>query len=153
VLDANIFFTGSAANFHTNSTPGGTPVEYAGAGSGSEVAANVAAIPGSIGTVAVQDAGSLTKLSYEGVPFTTNNVINGTYPLWGYERYIYFTDSRAPSATQLALIQQLESAVSNPGYDYTNSLFQNKFVSYADVNNSVSRSTTLDGGLITSQNY
>jgi hypothetical protein len=153
VLDANIFFTGSAINYHTNSA--GNPVAWAGAGSGTEVANNVTIIPGSIGTLAVQDAGSLTKLSYEGVPFSTANVINGTYPLWGYERYIYFPapDSRAPSANQLTLIQALESAVSDPTYDHSNSLFVNKFVSYADVNASVQRSATLDGGLIFSQVY
>jgi hypothetical protein len=155
VFDANIFFTGAADNFHTNSLGQPDDTGYDGAGSGSEVAQNVAAIPGAIGTLAVQDAGSLTKLSYEGVPYSTNTVINGTYPIWGYERYIYFPspDSRAPSADQLKLIQALEKAVSNPGYDYTNSLFQNKFVSYADVNASVKRSKTLDGGLITSQLY
>jgi hypothetical protein len=154
VIDANIFFTGSADNFHTNSLGQPTDAGWDGAGSGSEVAANVAAIPGSIGTVAAQDAGSLTKLSYEGVPYSTNNVINGTYPLWGYERYIYFPspDSRAPSANQLALIQALENAVSAPSYQ-TNSLFNGKFVTFNAVNASVSRQTTLDGGLIESTVY
>jgi hypothetical protein len=152
VLDANIFFTAAAANYHTNAL--GQPVEWAGAGSGTEVANNVKVIPGSIGTVAAQDAGTLPQLSYEGVFFSTANVINGSYPIWGYERYIYFPapDSRAPSANQLALITALESAVSDPSYK-TNPLFLNKFVSYADVNASVSRSTSLDGGLITSQIY
>jgi hypothetical protein len=151
VIDANVFFTGTAANYHTNSL--GQPVQWAGAGSGTEVANNVTVLTDSIGTVAAQDAGSLPQLSYEGVFFSTANVINGTYPLWGYERYIYFPspDSRAPSANQLALIQALESAVSDSTYDHSNSLFVNKFVSYADVNASVARSTTLDGGLIVSQ--
>jgi hypothetical protein len=153
VIDANIFFTGAAANYHTNAL--GQPVEWAGAGSGTEVANNVKVITDSIGTVAAQDAGTLPQLSYEGVFFSTTNVINGSYPLWGYERYIYFPtgDSRAPSSDQLALIIALENAVSDSTYDHNNSLFVNKFVSYADVNASVSRSTTLDGGLITSQLY
>jgi hypothetical protein len=153
VIDANIFFTGAAANYHTNAL--GQPVEWAGAGSGTEVANNVKVITDSIGTVAAQDAGTLPQLSYEGVFFSTTNVVNGSYPLWGYERYIYFPspDSRAPSSDQLALITALENAVSDPTYDHNNLLFVNKFVSYADVNASVSRSTTLDGGLITSQLY
>jgi hypothetical protein len=153
VLDANIFFTGSAINYHTNSS--GTIVAWAGSGSGTEVANNVKQIPGAIGTVGAQDVSTLTQLSYEGVPFTTANVINGTYPIWGYERYIYFPspDSRAPSANQLAVIKALESLVSDSTYDHSSSFFVNKFVSYADVNASVYRSTTLDGGLIQSQIY
>jgi hypothetical protein len=153
VLDANIFFTASAVNYHTNAL--GQPVAWAGAGSGTEVANNVKLIPGSIGTVAAQDAGTLPQLSYEGVFFSTASVTNGTYPIWGYERYIYFPapDSRAPSTTQLGLITALENAVSDPTYDHSSSLFVNKFVSYADVNASVQRSSTLDGGLIYSQVY
>jgi hypothetical protein len=80
-------------------------------------------------------------------------VTNGTYPLWGYERYVYFPspDSRAPSANQLTLIQALENAVSDPTYDHGNSLFVNKFVSFADLDANFYRSTTLDGGLIYSR--
>jgi hypothetical protein len=153
VIDANIFFTGAAANYHTNAL--GSPVAWPGAGSGTEVANNVKVIPGSIGTVAAQDVSTLPQLSYEGVFFSTASVTNGTYPLWGYERYIYFPspDSRAPSSAQLALITALEGLVSDPTYDHSSSFFVNKFVSYADVNANVSRSTTLDGGLITSQLY
>jgi hypothetical protein len=153
VTDANIFFTGTAANYHTNSL--GQPVQWAGAGSGTEVANNVKLIPGSIGTVAAQDASTLPQLSYEGVFFSTASVTNGIYPIWGYERYVYFPapDSRAPSADELGLITALENAVSDPTYDHSNSLFVNKFVSYADVNANVYRSTTLDGGLIYSQIY
>ena len=156
VIDANIFFTGAADNFHTNNLGLPTDVGWAGAGSGTEVANNVKVIPGSIGTVAAQDVSTLPQLSYEGVFFSTASVTNGIYPLWGYERYIYFPapDSRAPSSDKLALIKALEALVSDPGYDHTNTtFFVNKFVSYADVNANVSRSTTLDGGLITSQLY
>jgi hypothetical protein len=151
VIDANVFFTGTAKNFHTNSL--GAPQQWAGAGSGTEVANNVKVITDSIGTVAAQDAGTLPQLSYEGVFFSTTTVTNGTYPLWGYERYVYFPspDSRAPSANQLTLIQALENAVSDPTYDHGNSLFVNKFVSFADLDANFYRSTTLDGGLIYSR--
>ncbi len=153
VVDANVFFTGAAANYHTNSS--GLPVQWAGAGSGTEVANNVKLIPGSIGTVAAQDVSTLPQLSYEGVFFSTASVTNGTYPIWGYERYIYFPspDVRAPSTPQLNLITALENAVADPTYDHTSSFFVNKFVSYADVNANVSRSSTLDGGLIQSVIY
>ena len=87
LIDAGVYFTGSAANFTTNSTPPfTTPQPYVGAGSGTEVAAIVGVLTNSIGTVAAQDIGSLPTLSYEGVPFSTTNVVNGTYPLWGYEK-------------------------------------------------------------------
>jgi len=160
VIDAAIFIKASAQNFTTNSS--GQPTNYvdsvgnpSGAGSGTEVVAIVKAIPNSIGTVAGQDIPSgWTPLTYEGVPFTTANVTNGFYPIWGYERYIYYpSGSKAPSAGQLALIKALEAAVSDPTYNHTSSLFVNKFVSYADLNANVSRDPKNDGGLITSQLY
>ena len=152
VFDANIFFTATAFSFTTNSL--GQPIPYVGASSGSEVASIVKVIPNSIGTVAAQDIGGLPTLTYEGVPFSTANVINGSYPIWGYERYIYYpTGSKAPLQAQLSLIQALEAAVSDPTYDHTSSLFVNKFVSYADVNASVYRDPTVDGSVIESSIY
>jgi hypothetical protein len=157
VVDANIYATG-AINFNTNSA--GQPVPYvdglgnpSGAGSGTEVANIVRVIPNSIGTVAAQDVGTLPTLSYEGVPFSTTNVINGSYPLWGYERYIYYTpgtSTLAPSNDQLSLIQALETAVEDPTYQTTSSLFIGKFVSYDAINASVQRNFHVDGGPITS---
>jgi hypothetical protein len=150
VIDANVYFGGTAYNYHTNGASL-TPILWAGASSGSDVAANVKAITNSIGTVAVQDASTIPQLSYEGISFSVSNVISGSYPLWGYERYIYFPngDPKAPSANQLALIQALETAVEDPTWQ-ANSLkpFYNKFVSFAAVNASVNRDPTVDGSLI-----
>jgi hypothetical protein len=163
VIDANIYFSGTAANWNTNGGSPNLPVPYvdgqgnpSGASSGTEVANLVKAITNSIGTVAAQDINSLPALSYEGVPFSPANVINGSYPLWGYERYIYYTPGTttlAPSSPQLALIQALEAAVEDPTFQNTSSLFTNKFVSYNAVNASVSRSLYGDGGPITSTQY
>jgi hypothetical protein len=161
VIDANVYFSGTAANWNTNGS--GLPTPYvdgqgnpSGAGSGTEVANIVKTITNSIGTVAAQDINGLPTLSYEGVPYTANNVINGSYPLWGYERYIYYTPGTttlAPSNPQLALIQALEAAVENTTFQNTSSLFTNKFVSFNAVNASVSRSLFGDGGPITSTQY
>jgi len=160
VADANIYATG-AINYTTNNS--GQPILYldglgnpSGAGSGSEVVNIVKAIPNSIGTVAAQDIGTLPTLSYEGVPYSTSNIINGTYPVWGYERYIYYTpgtSALAPSNDQLSLIQALEAAVEDPTFQTTSSLFINKFVSYGAVNSNVQRNIHVDGGPITSAIY
>ncbi len=161
VLDANTFASGEN-NFTTNGS--GQPIPYldglgnpSGAGSGTEVVAIVNAIPDSVGSVAGQDFYSASPLvralSYEGVPYSPANVINGSYPLWGYERYIYFSSGlQAPSPQQQQLIQALEGAIENPTFQASSS-FTNKFISYSAVNASVQRSIHVDGGPITSQIY
>jgi hypothetical protein len=161
VVDANIYFSGTAYNYTTNSS--GQPILYVdshgnptGAGSGTEVANIVKVITNSVGTVAAQDINGLPALSYEGVSFSTANVINGTYPLWGYERYIYQpvgSGTLGLTSDQNTLFQQLLTAVSDPTYDHSSSLFVNKFVSYADVNAQNARDATIDGGPITSNIY
>jgi hypothetical protein len=148
VFDATLGFVDTAYNYTTNAS--GQPIVWAGATSGSQVASIIKVIPNSVGTVAAQDISGLPVLNYEGVAFSTTSVTNGSYPVWGYERYIYFPtgDVRAPSAPQQAIITALESAVADPTYDHTSPLFVNKFVSFADVNAHVSRDPTLDGSLI-----
>jgi len=152
LIDANVYFAGSAANFTTNTVPPYTTVQpYVGAGSGSEVAAIVNVLTNSVGTVAAQDINGLPTLSYEGVPYSTANVINGTYPLWGYERYIYLPGSL--SSDQQNLVTALENAVIDPTFESTSSLFIGKFVSLAAINPINGRSTTADGGPIFSNQY
>jgi hypothetical protein len=152
LFDAGVYFTGSAANFTTNSNPPfTTPQPYVGASSGTEVAAIVGVLTNSIGTVAAQDIGSLPTLSYEGVPFTTANVVNGTYPLWGYERYIYVPGSLTTG--QQNIVNALEAAVEAPSFQTSSSLFIGKFVSYSVLNAVNGRSLSLDGGPITSNVY
>jgi hypothetical protein len=155
LIDANIYFASTAVNYKTNAQ--GKPIKYTtgnnvpwGAGSGPEVAAIVGSIPNSIGTVAAQDVGTLAPLNYEGVPYSTNNVINGSYPLWGEEIYLYYpSGGAAPSANQQTVITALANAVSDPDFGHTNTVFLNKFVEVGDLQ--VSR--TGDGGPITSTLY
>jgi hypothetical protein len=143
VTDANIFATGDIS--FTNTSP---PSVFAGATSGSQIDTIVAAIPDSIGIVGAQNTNKLTLLSYEGVPYTPANVINGSYPLWGYERYIYFPSGpKAPTPQQLQLIEAVEGAIEDPTVQ-ASSVWGNNFVDYPTVNNVVARSFDVDGGPI-----
>lgn len=100
--------------------------------SGSALLGFVKAITNSIGTVAVQNTGAgATILSYEGVPFSTNNVQNGSYPLWGDEKYYYLTSLN--NANQLAVINTLYQSVTNSTFQNTSSVFVGKFVSYSTL--------------------
>ena len=147
LIDSGVYFTGTAANYTTNSVPPYTTAQpYIGAGSGSEVAAIVNILTNSIGTVAAQDVGSLKTVSYEGVPFSTTNVINGSYPLWGYERYIYIPG--VFTSGQQDLVNALEGAITQYSWQTSSSLFLNKFVSLTDLNPVTARSTSVDGGPI-----
>jgi hypothetical protein len=158
IIDANIFWTGPAANYTTNSNGSGNAVPYLlgsspwGAGSGTEVQQILTNLNtgNAIGTVAAQDLGNLTPLSYEGVAFSTNNVINGSYPLWGYEQYFYYPTGTGPanaaSVNQTTIINALISAVSDQPFEHTNSVFIGKFVSIQDL--LVARGVP-DGGPIT----
>jgi hypothetical protein len=143
VTDANIFATGDIS--FTNTSP---PTQFAGATSGTQVAAIVGAIPDSIGIVGVQDTNKLTLLRYEGVQYSPANVINGSYPLWGYERYIYYPSGpKAPTAAQLQLIQAVEGAIEDPAVQ-ASSVWGNNFVDFPTVDAVVERAFNLDGGPI-----
>ena len=162
--DANVYFTGTISTWATNqasfvglggiyaTTPIGQPVPdpNGGQGGGSAVRAQVNAITNSIGTVAVQDLGSLTPIAYEGVPFSVTNVETGSYPLWGYEHWFWQkTGSAAPTANQLVVINALLSAVTNATFQTTSPVFVGNFVPYSGLQ--VKRDA--DGGPITSLLY
>jgi hypothetical protein len=59
------------------------------------------------------------------------NVINGSYPLWGYEHY-YFIQSGyngAPTTPQQAVIAAIYNSVTNSAFQsITNPIFTNNFV-------------------------
>ena len=151
LVDANIYYSGTVNNYTTNAS--GLPIKYLsggqpwGAGSGGEVVAIVNSITNAIGTVSAQDVnGTVTTLAYEGVPFSTANVANGSYPIWGVEQYLYWPSGLlAATPDQVTIINALEGGVSDVTYGHTSSLFVNKFVEIGDLQ--VSR--TGDGGPIT----
>jgi hypothetical protein len=158
-IDLNIYFSDTISSWMTNNstlqtlggvyatTPIGQPVPdpNGGQASGSLVRTFVNAITNSIGTVAVQDQSTLTALNYEGVPFSVANVQNGSYPIWGYERWAYAKSGpSAPSPNQLTVINALLSAVTNATFQATSPVFVGNFVPLSGLQ--VERSS--DGGPI-----
>ena len=115
--------------------------------SGGAVTANVLVLTNSIGTVAVQNIKKgVAALSYEGVPYSVTNVINGSYPLWGYENYYYITSGNyAPSTAQLAVINAFYGLVTNATFQATSPVFVGNFIPNASLQ--VQRGS--DGGQIT----
>jgi len=103
-------------------------------------------ITNSIGTIAVQNIKSgVTPLSYEGVPYSTTNVINGSYPLWGYENYYYLTTLN--NASQRQVINLLYNSVTNSTFqNISNPVFTNFFIPYSLVNAQIQ--PRADGGPI-----
>ncbi len=85
-------------------------------------------------------------MSYEGVPYSVTNVQNGSYPIWGYERWAYLKTGQtgAPSPNQLTVINALLSAVTNATYQATSPVFIGNFVPLSGLQ--VDRSS--DGGPI-----
>jgi len=101
-IDLNIYNTANIKTFTNNAA--GLPVQDQsadpGLASGGANANTTIALTNSIGTVAVQNLKSpLGTIPYEGVPYSAANVINGSYPIWGYENYYFITDPNtgAPS--------------------------------------------------------
>jgi hypothetical protein len=108
------------------------------------VANTVLALTNSIGTVAVQNikVGS-GRIAYEGVPYSAANVINGSYPIWGYENY-YFITSPIPAPlhrSQQAVLDAFYQSVTNAAFAVS-PVFTNNFIPTASLK--VSRD--YDGG-------
>ncbi len=151
-IDANVYFTGTIAAWTTNGATGAPiPDPKGGQSSGSGVKNVLNILPNAIGTVAASDIGTYTPLAYEGVGFSITNVENGSYPLWGYERWLYLPTGTqgTPSANQLAVINTLLDAVTDPTFQATGTVFVGNFAPLSGLQ--VSRSA--DGGPITSLNY
>ena len=148
-IDLNIYNTQTINTYYTNAL--GQPVldtsADPGLTSGGAVTANVLVLTNSIGTVAVQNIKKgVAALSYEGVPYSVTNVINGSYPLWGYENYYYITSGNyAPSTAQLAVINAFYGLVTNATFQATSPVFVGNFIPNASLQ--VQRGS--DGGQIT----
>lgn len=145
-IDLNIYFSGTISAWTTNAALQPIPDPLGGQGGGSAVRGLLNAITNAIGTVAAQDISTLTPLSYEGVPYSVANVQNGSYPIWGYERWAYLKNGQtgAPSPNQLTVINALLSAVTNATYQATSPVFVGNFVPLSGMQ--VDRSS--DGGPI-----
>lgn len=149
-IDLNIYNSANISTFTNNSL--GQPVQDnsadPGISSGGTEATTVLAVSNSIGEVAVQNiTGALVPLAYEGVNYSVSNVINGSYPLWGYENYYYITapNNGSPTANQQAVLNAYYAGVTNATFQViTNPTFTNSFVPTSALR--VSRG--FDGGQI-----
>jgi len=149
-IDLNIYNSGGILSYTNNSL--GQPVQDQsadpGLSSGGTEATTVLAFTNSIGTVAVQNlTGTLVPLAYEGVNYSVTNVINGSYPLWGYENYYFISspNNGSPSAPQQAVLNAFYAGVTNATFQVvTNPTFTNNFVPLSALK--VSRG--FDGGQI-----
>ncbi len=98
-----------------------------GQSSGSAEAGIVAYITNSIGEVAVQNIVSHTAaLSYNGVAYSTNSVLDGTYQLWNPE-YYYTSVSTPLSSSQSTVFNLFYSSITNSSY-WSNPNFQGSFI-------------------------
>ncbi|HEX7655034.1 MAG TPA: hypothetical protein VF607_16110 [Verrucomicrobiae bacterium] len=133
-IDLNIYNTSSIKTYTNNSA--NLPVQDKsadpGLASGGAVANAVLALTNSIGTVAVQNLKStLVPIAYEGVNYSVTNVINGSYPIWGYEHYYFIAspNNGAPSVAQQAVIDAFYAGVTNSAFqNINNPIFTNNFV-------------------------
>ncbi len=110
----------------------------------------VANNPNVIAYLGVADAAAIASsasiISYEGVAFSVHAVQSGSYPMWGYEHLV---SRKGLSANQAAIRNALVAAISNQGYQTTNTLYTVSFVDQANMH--VRRGT--DGGTITSLDF
>ena len=148
-LDLNIYNTQTINTYATNALGQPTLDTSADPGLqfGGSVANTVAVLTNSIGTVAVQNIIKGTAaIPYEGVPYSVSNVINGSYPLWGYENYYFITSPTTghPTTAQQAVIDAFYQGVTNTSF-YVNSVFTNKFI----PNSALRVQRSFDGGQIT----
>jgi len=133
-IDLAIYNSANIKTFTNNAA--GLPVQDTSADPGQSSASKevtiVTALTNSIGTVAVQNVtGPLAPIAFEGVPYSVTNVINGSYPLWGYEHYYFIASgfSGAPSTPQQAVIDAIYNSVTNAAFQSINNpVFTNNFV-------------------------
>ena len=144
--DLNIYFSSTISAWTTNAALQPIPDPLGGQSSGGAIRGLLGVITNAIGTVAAQDIGSLTPLSYEGVPYSVANVQSGSYPIWGFERWAYLKNGQtgAPSPNQLIVINALLGAVTNSTFQATSPVFVGNFVPLSGLQ--VDRSS--DGGPI-----
>ena len=128
-----IGFIGSPLLWCTNGA--GTYVVTNGLSSGGLVRAIVGGKPDAIGYLSLPDYNAIsnnaTIIAYSGVKFSHTNVNNGSYGIWGYEHMV----NRAGGlSTQKAAVRDaIKAAITNPGYQSTNSAYFSGYSSLADM--------------------
>ena len=140
-IDLNIYNSTGIKTYYTNGVVPATPIldvsADPGYSSGTLVQNTVIGLTNSIGTLAVQDIKSpLGPIAYEGITYSVTNVINGSYPIWGYENYYYLDPAvtggagvgGAPTTAQQTVLDVFYGSVTNSSFQASNPVFVGKFI-------------------------
>jgi hypothetical protein len=151
--EKDIGFVGSA-NLYENLGGATGWVQFAGFSSSSGVDGEVSTNASVISYLGLPDVENVllptngcVVLDYDGVPYSTTNVENGSYAIWGYE---HLCTRFGLSASQTAIRDALIQTITDPNYQNTNVVFTgNYFIPLASMQ--VQRGS--DGGPISGVNF
>jgi ABC-type phosphate transport system substrate-binding protein len=154
-VQQDIQFTGTPVNWDLSSTPVISPA--GGLSSGGTLVSQVKNTSlNAIGYAGLADITSgtnegsgpnqVTRMMYSGVPCNHTNVTTGAYPIWGYE---HFVNVPGLSTQQGQVRDALVTAITDPNYQHTNTVYNIPFSSLSDMQ--VQRGG--DGADITSKNF
>jgi phosphate transport system substrate-binding protein len=128
-----INFIGSPLLWTTNGSGG--YVVSPGLSSGGLVRGIVASQPDAVGYLGLPDynavSNNATIIPFNGIKFSHTNVNNGSYAIWGYEHLV--NRAGALSVQKAAVRDAIKSAITNPGYQATNSAYFAGFSSLSDM--------------------
>ena len=85
-------------------------------------------------------------IPFNGLAFSHTNVVTGQYTIWGYQHLV---NKVGLSATKAAVRDAIKAAITNPGFQATNTLYNVGFTALSEMQ--VERGS--DGGQITSLNF
>lgn len=144
-----IGFSGTPLLWTTNGA--GVLITTNGLSSGGLVRGVVASKSQAIGYLGLGDfnviAGSATQLTYNGVPYSSANVANGSYSLWGYQHVVNRINGL--SANQGLVRNAIINAIKDPTFQGTAAVYTGAFVPISSM--TVERG--VDGGPITSLDF
>jgi len=152
-----IRFTGTPILWGTNNadnvyrTHDNNPaISFDGYSSGGFERALIAEKPDAIGYLGRADAANIaasaSQISFDGIPYSTANVENGAYEIWGYEHMYNRAGGLSPNQKQVRLA--LLNAITDPAYQAT-PIYANSFEPLAGMH--VER--LADGGDISSLDF
>ena len=133
----------------TNGTASGPSVGY---NSGGTLAKQIATNDAVIGYLGLSDYSTITNnsaaaaLAYDGVPYTSTNVLTGKYAIWGYE---HVCSKSGLSADQQTVRNAIVNAIKDATFQHTDSSYVGKFEAVSDMQ--VERNA--DGGPILSLSF
>jgi len=126
-VEKDIRFVGTPILWTTNGA--GAYIQTAGLSSGGLERNIIAGKSDAIGYLGLADAGAIaasaTKISYDGVAYSSAAVQTGSYGLWGYEHI--FNRAGGLSANQNAVKNALVAAITNPTFQSSNPLYVGSF--------------------------